>query len=544
MFVNRTIFYSFLISRYRLRTQLVMHWSLCLILLFIPSFATAAEPMGINRAITTYEPTPQTSVSVAYQLQADSHSVVVVHFGDMHYARFILNGPTPIRITANGLLGRSVTISPMRHALETLVTGDDITFSITRPGSYVCQIEGMQPLALFADEPIKQAPNLNDPQVIPITRYLDPHRDPSVPITASLQKAVDDTANNNNGMGGILYLNKGHYISAQLQLKSNVHLYLEDGALLQAQSNFSHQHYPKQNGDDSSFIYIKDAKNVALSGRGVIDGNGYEMRTKTPKANVKLLRTFNASDISVDGIYFRDSARWTIHLLQSQGVSLKNIKIINDLRADNHDKIIIPRVSNTDGIDIDASRDIHVDHAFIYTGDDAFTPKVTGYMGALSECSHITLSDNVIWTMKCALKVGTETLRDIHDVTFTNNDIIKADRGVALYATDGGRIANIQVINNYAEFIGGNIKERHFLIRAKPDSKTIKNPGKIENVLIKDYYANALSPQSSSIEGYDAENNVSKIQFSNLQLNMVRIVNVSDFSIKVEKFVQELTLLP
>lgn len=81
--------------------------------------------------------------------------------------------------------------------------------------------------------------------------------------------------------------------SSSIELKSNVELHLEQGALLKAHSDISTYFNP--NGDDASvaavsgakavdrpvakpaytFIHAKDADNFSITGQGAVDGNVY-----------------------------------------------------------------------------------------------------------------------------------------------------------------------------------------------------------------------------------------------------------------------------
>jgi len=55
--------------------------------------------------------------------------------------------------------------------------------------------------------------------------------------TVPIQRAIDACA---AGGGGTVYFAPGHYTSGQLYLKSNVHIYLEAGAVLYASTKPEH----------------------------------------------------------------------------------------------------------------------------------------------------------------------------------------------------------------------------------------------------------------------------------------------------------------
>ena len=91
--------------------------------------------------------------------------------------------------------------------------------------------------------------------------------------TASLQRAIDFISAHG---GGTLSIYVGRYITGAIQLKDNVTLYLGEGAVLVASTN-----YYDYNGAPA-LVWSKDAKNVAIKGKGVI-----ECRRKALEANIK-----------------------------------------------------------------------------------------------------------------------------------------------------------------------------------------------------------------------------------------------------------------
>jgi hypothetical protein len=503
--------------------------------LFLLLSAGAAPCSAAGAAAHLYTPTPGDTASVVYTLTVNGSPAPVVKFGDASYSRFIINGPAEISITAPEKIG-DARVSPMNSKRTVRKNGKTLSFNIGRAGHYFVRVDKLEPLMIFADPPEPDgAPRPGGPRVIDLSAYLPSGRNPAAPVTALIQKAIDDTAAQAGGAGGVLFVPDGRYVAGQLKLKSNVFLYLSPGALLQSQLDFNETDFPPQANRDSSFIYIGDARNVRIGGRGIIDGNGYAVRSRNPKANIKLLRTAGAADVLVEDVFFRDSARWSLHVLDSERVIMRNFKLVNDLRGgfDPKEKVHKAVVTNTDGVDIDASRGVLVEGAFLYTGDDAFTPKVTGYMGRQGPCRNLVMRGNVIWTIKCALKVGDETIEDLHDMDFSNNHVIHADRFLALWSGDGGRIGDMRIINNRVESVGGDYNERFFMFRVRLRRRGISRPGVIENIVIKDFQALAPAPQPSSFEGLDGGGRVAGVTFENIVIGGKRAQSAEDIPLRV-----------
>jgi hypothetical protein len=475
---------------------------------------------GSPHTVTGLQPYPVRSGSVpssSYTLSVNGENLFVEKFGDISFARFIFTGTANITVTANETVS-SFGISPQSYQIQGSSSGNDISFSIDQPRTLIVNINNLEKLFIFADGPETAAPNPDDPNVIDLADYLSAGRDEEAAVTSYLQNAIDDTSALNNGAGGTLFVPDGKYMTAQLKLKSNVHLYLQSGAWIKAVPDSGTANYPVQNGSDSSFLFIQNASHVKISGRGIIDGSGMAMKTLNGSENIKLLRTADVTDLQIEDVYFIDSARWTIHLLYAKDVVLKHIKLINDLRGGPdpaNPNILLPTVTNTDGIDIDSSQNVTIDGAFIYTGDDAISPKVTGYLNLKRPTTGLQIKNNVFWSLKAALKVGDETQMDIGDIRFENNDIVHADRFLALWAGDASHIQNIDVINNRAEFIGGNYNERYFYFRIRLLNGSSK-PGWIDQVYVKDFYVLNKAAQASSIEGYNSAHQVSNVTFENI----------------------------
>src|SRR5690606_36653271 len=95
--------------------------------------------------------------------------------------------------------------------------------------------------------------------------------------TNALADAIEEVSKNG---GGKVVVPRGMWLTGPIQFKSNINLLLEDGALLLFSKNFDE--YPLV---ETSFeglntvrcmspIYAKEVQNIAITGKGTIDGNG------------------------------------------------------------------------------------------------------------------------------------------------------------------------------------------------------------------------------------------------------------------------------
>ena len=98
--------------------------------------------------------------------------------------------------------------------------------------------------------------------------------------TASIQKAIDYISENG---GGRLVFYVGRYLTGTVYLKSNVTIQLEEGAGLMA----STVPYDYLIGNNSALIVAKDQKNVGITGKGLIEGQGAAVNVSIDEQGAK-----------------------------------------------------------------------------------------------------------------------------------------------------------------------------------------------------------------------------------------------------------------
>lgn len=258
--------------------------------------------------------------------------------------------------------------------------------------------------------------------------------------TQAIQKAIDACT---AAGGGVVYLPTGVFLSGTLVLKDNVTLHLSPGAVLRGSRNLSDFRPPH-------FLYARRASNITIEGRGMIDGQGDMNWTSDfkPKPNElrvgPLIELVGCRDVRIQEIAIRNSPRWTIHPKNCERVWIRGISIINHLRG-----------PNTDGIDPDSSRYVHISDCYLEGGDDCIVIKTSnvlpwireGYGEPVRPCENITVTNCTLVSSASALKLGTESLADIRHCVFSNCVIRGSRTGLALLGKDGGRFENISFSN-------------------------------------------------------------------------------------------------
>jgi len=117
------------------------------------------------------------------------------------------------------------------------------------------------------------------------------------------------------------------------------------------------------------FIACLDAEDVAITGMGVIDGQGvkfYDAKTlrgaffaKPPHPRPRMVEFFNCRNVRFEDITFKDSPGWTCWIRCCENVTAERVKIFGD-----------QRMINNDGFHIDCCRHSRIRNCEIRSGDD------------------------------------------------------------------------------------------------------------------------------------------------------------------------------
>ena len=89
--------------------------------------------------------------------------------------------------------------------------------------------------------------------------------------TTSIQKGIDFISENG---GGRLVFYVGRYLTGTIYLKSNVTIQLEEGAILVGSLNPLDY---EMNHNWTALIFALGQQNIGITGKGVIDGRGFEV---------------------------------------------------------------------------------------------------------------------------------------------------------------------------------------------------------------------------------------------------------------------------
>ena len=242
--------------------------------------------------------------------------------------------------------------------------------------------------------------------------------------TASIQKTIDAAA----AVGGTITFKPGTYLTGSLFLKSGVTLDVPEGATLIGSEHL--EDYPMlptrvagiETTWPSALINVRNQQNVIVTGKGTIDGDGpiwwkkyWDLRAVDGPRGLRwaadydcrrprLILIQNSSNVLLGGgILLTRSGFWTVHILYSHNIHVDGIVIRNNVGG---------RGPSTDGVDIDSSRDILVEHADISDNDDALCLKAGRDSDGLRvnrPTENVVLRDSIIRDGAAAVTIGSET---------------------------------------------------------------------------------------------------------------------------------------
>jgi len=297
--------------------------------------------------------------------------------------------------------------------------------------------------------------------------------------TKAIQKAID-AANKNKG--GRVVFSKGKFLSGSIYLKSGVELFFEEGAILLGSTN--PDDYPKYEGI-RALILANGSKNIAVNGKGIIDGQGRELALAIdslhhtgvridPKYNYrrmrpedgrgKLISFVKCDSITMINITLKNSPGWVQCFTECKNIVIDAMTVNSTAYW------------NNDGIDVNGCENVRITNCNVNAADD----------GICLKSESPGLQNNTIYIANCrirssanAVKLGTGSYGSFKNVTIENIEVYDTFRSaIAIESVDGAEIENIKVSNITAVNTGNAI-----FIRL--GHRNGEKPGYIKNVSIK-----------------------------------------------------------
>jgi polygalacturonase len=292
--------------------------------------------------------------------------------------------------------------------------------------------------------------------------------------TESLQKAVDAVF---EAGGGTLLVPAGVYLTGTVELKSNVNLHLDNGAVLLGSPNLDH-YRRYSNGTQMGILFAQNAENISITGFGTVDGNGrayvypdrvkdlpVEMKRFTRQGEAYLdtllgiqdgpvvpferLRPYQmvlmsgVTNLNIRDVTIKDSPFWAVHIADSDGVTVTGVRVRNSLL-----------MANADGINMTSSRNVVLSDCDVIAGDDALAfsgysvhHELPGYQDIRHVSENITVSNCILQSRSAGIRVGGIDQNSMRNIRFDNIQIYGSNRGIGVFVHQDGSIDNLHFSN-------------------------------------------------------------------------------------------------
>jgi polygalacturonase len=238
--------------------------------------------------------------------------------------------------------------------------------------------------------------------------------------------------------GGTLTVPPGRYLTAPIRLFSDTTLHLEPGAEIvftDDETLFPLVDMEFEGIPGMAYmpcLYVRDARNVRVTGAGAIDGGGARWWAKFRDGSLAHPRPYlvcfhHCKDVAMDGVVLFNSPCWTVHPLYCDNVSLTNLYIKNP--ADS---------PNTDGINPNGSSNVRIADCVIDVGDDCIAVKAgTEDTPVKRPCEHIVIKGCRMLHGHGGVVIGSEMSGGVRDVQVANCRFLGTDRGIRLKTRRG-----------------------------------------------------------------------------------------------------------
>ncbi len=293
--------------------------------------------------------------------------------------------------------------------------------------------------------------------------------------TEAVHEAIAQCAAAGGGIVEFAPTDRGaEYLTGAIHLRSNITLQIDEGVTLKFTTDRAR--YPlvrtRYEGTDvmnySPLIYAYQCRNVRLTGRGTLDGQGqawWDWRNGKPAAEMLrrytndragqfpleqrvfgesvqglrpcFIESYESQNILIEGVTVKNAPFWTIHPLYSANVIVRNVTILGT-------------GPNTDGCDPDSCQTVLIEKCRFTTGDDCIAIK-SGRDGdgirRHRPCENITIRDCTMTGGHGAVTMGSETAGGIRHVWAERCTVDGPDSAIRLKSTRGrgGGIEDVYV---------------------------------------------------------------------------------------------------
>ena len=371
--------------------------------------------------------------------------------------------------------------------------------------------------------------------------------------TKAIQGAIDKAAEKG---GGTVYFPAGEYLTGALELKSNIVLHVDAGAIIKFSKNFDdYLPFVEVRWEGTviqtfkPLLHARNVENITITGRGTIDGQGeawwkeiwriesakeklaltkYQKMTQEANKDIKtadyykrtrsylfhrppLFQAFKSKNIRIEGVTIQNSPFWTINPAFCDNIKIDGITIFN------------PYSPNTDGINPTSCKNVHISNCHISVGDDCITIKsgrdADGRKWA-TPTENVTITNCTMLSGHGGVVIGSEMSGGIKKITIANCVFDGTDRGIRLKAARGrgGVVEDIRVSN----VVMKNIKKEAVMMNLFYDKNTVVEPVSERTPIFRNIHISNVTGNNINTAGKVIgipEMPINNITFSNINMD-------------------------
>lgn len=345
--------------------------------------------------------------------------------------------------------------------------------------------------------------------------------------------------------GGKLIVPKGVYtVNGPIHFVSSVNLHLEEGAKIRFGDD--PKNYPlvltSWEGtmlyNYSPLIYGNELENIAITGKGTIDGEGggawaawkqLEDKDKQLSREMnhsgvpieerifgeghylrpQLIQFVNSQNILLEDVTIEDSPFWCVHLLRSKSATIRRLKF------DAHN-------FNNDGIDAEYASDILIEEVEFDKGDDNIAIKAgrdhEGRANSATPSENIVIRNNLLKGLH-GVVIGSEMSAGVQNVYVENNKASGYLKRGIYFKTNpdrGGFIRNIYINNIELQKV-----EDCFYITANYHGEGEGFNSEISDVFISNVTCEEATGTAVVIQGFE-QSKVENVKLTNIKVNRTK----------------------
>lgn len=280
--------------------------------------------------------------------------------------------------------------------------------------------------------------------------------------------------------GGYVVIPAGTFRSGTIELKSNVFLRLESGAILKAVSQTDGA--KKANASQGSLLKAISASKTGIMGEGIIEGNGQGFSTflpgmislgwnNSPSTDAPMIDFQNCSEVEVKGIQVRYAKSAGLSFFRCRNVKIDRITVSNSIIN-----------LSADGLQVHGGQQISVQNCRIETGGDGISFSTTLESDL---CNGVMVSNCFIQATGTAFLIGKESAKDFRQFIFSGSIIHGSGTAIGLVSETGGSISDVMISNILSD---NNVP----VVLTQPIHLHLLKPekgkaGSIRNVSIQDF---------------------------------------------------------